>query len=214
LGTYQKDNYNIHSFSLKNVVTAPVVGLSVIQKWPYAPYHQMVASLPYAARASIFFLTMAVLTLVIYSIRINVSQIALLGALFLLPFLILMSGDFPYPKNLSPGDLAPYLVKMIPVVSLLPLGVAYYILRKKVSKEPLWLVLSLMALFMGGYVFLGFLGDEQKRNSTEALIQASLIGYVFLLTLFTRLRAIGTSDNKSLSKVREWFARRRKKEKQ
>jgi RsiW-degrading membrane proteinase PrsW (M82 family) len=103
---------------------------------------------------------------------------------------------------------------MTPVVSLLPLGIAYYILRKKVSKEPLWLVLLLMALFMAGYVFLGFLGDEQKRNSTEALIQAALIGYVFLLTLFTRLRSIGTSGNKPFSKVREWFARRRKKEEQ
>lgn len=214
MDTHQKDNYNIHSFSLNHVVTAPVIGLSVHQKWPYAPYHQMVVSLPYAARASVFFLTMVVLTLIIYGIRVNTSQVALLGALFLLPFLISMSGYFPYPKALNMGDLAAYQIKMIPVISLLPLGIAYYTLRSKVPKEPLWLILLLMALFMGGYVFLGFLGDEQKRNSAEALIQAGMIGYTFLLTLFTRLRAIGSSENKPFAKIREWLARRRRKENQ
>jgi hypothetical protein len=125
-----------------------------------------------------------------------------------------MSGYFPYPKALNMGDLAAYQIKMIPVISLLPLGIAYYTLRNKVPKEPLWLILLLMALFMGGYVFLGFLGDEQKRNSAEALIQAGMIGYTFLLTLFTRLRAIGSSENKPFAKIREWLAHRKRKENQ
>lgn len=156
----------------------------------------MVAAMPYAARASLLFLSMVMLTWIIYGVQVDMQRAALLGGLFLLPFLIMMSGYFPRPDFIYIGDMAAYQVKMMPVLSLLPVGMAYYLLRKVLSKEPLWLTLLLMELSMGGYVLLSFIGDEQKRNAAEALIQAGLIGYLFLLVLFTRLRVIGSTEKK------------------
>lgn len=206
MDTYQEGKYKIYKFNLDRVVTTPNIGLSIIQKWPYAPYHQMISAMPYAARASLLFLTLATLTWIIYGFQVDMQKISLLGSLFLIPFLILMSGYFPHPDFIYTGDLAKYQVTMTPVISLVSVGVAYYLLRKTLPKEPLWLTLLLMELSMGGYVLLSFIGDEQKRNATEVLIQASSIGYVFLLTLFTRLRAIGTAKMKRTSKIRSWVS--------
>lgn len=207
MDTYQEGKYSIYKFSLDQAVTTPNMGLSIIQKWPYAPYHQMVAAMPYAARASLLFLSMVMLTWIIYGVQVDMQRAALLGGLFLLPFLIMMSGYFPRPDFIYIGDVAAYQVKMMPVLSLLPVGMAYYLLRKVLSKEPLWLTLLLMELSMGGYVLLSFIGDEQKRNAAEALIQAGLIGYLFLLVLFTRLRVIGSTEKKNTEKIGNWFAR-------
>jgi len=190
---------------------APIMGLSVTQKWLYAPYHQMIVSLPYAARASLLFITMAVLTLLICGVRVNIGPIALLGALFLFPFLILMSGYFPYPDSVTPDNLAVYQVRMTPLISLVSLILAFLLLKKTTPRLPLGLVLLLMALSIAGYVFIGFLPDEQKRNSTEALIQACLIGYIFALTLSMRLLSLGASG-KFFAKVKKWFARSKARE--
>lgn len=212
MDTYQEGKYNIYKFSLDQAVTTPNMGLSIIQKWPYAPYHQMVAAMPYAARASLLFLSMVMLTWIIYGVQVDMQRAALLGGLFLLPFLIMMSGYFPRPDFIYIGDVAAYQVKMMPVLSLVPVGMAYYLLRKVLSKEPLWLILLLMELSMGGYVMLSFIGDEQKRNAAEALIQTGVIGYLFLLTLITRLRSIGSAEKRIPSIFRKWvFGFRRKR---
>ena len=205
LDTYKEGKYNINKFSLDRAVTTPNMGLSIIQKWPYAPYHQMVVAMPFAARASLFFLTVVMLTWIIYGVQIDLQKIALLGSLFLLPFIIMMSGYFPHPDFIYTGNIAAYQVKMMPILSLLSIVLAFYLLRRNVHKELLWLTLLLMEISMGGYVLLSFIGDEQKRNATEALIQVGVIGYIFLLTLFTRLRAIGLSGSKQPSRVRTWL---------
>lgn len=191
---------------------APYMGLSVPQKWPYAPYHQLSVALPYAARAFLFFLVVAVLTLLIFGLKVDLGQIALLGILFIFPFLILMSGYFPYPDLISPSNLAVYLIGMTPVISLIPLVMAFLLLRKTIPRLPLYLVLLLMALFMAGYVFISFLPDEQKRNSAEALIQSALIGYVFLLTLYTRVRGVGGTSWKWFASIRSRFLSSKTKE--
>jgi len=191
--------YKFYTFSVDRAVMAPYMGLSVIQEWPYAPYHQLSIALPYAARAYLFFIVMAVLTLLIYGIKVDMGQVALLGILFTLPSLLLMSGYFPYPDLILPADLATYMIGMTPVISVLPITLAYFLLRKTLPRQPLYLVLLLMTLFRAGYIFISFLPDEQKRNSTEALIQSGMIGYVFLLTLYTRVRTSGGAGGK-------WFA--------
>jgi hypothetical protein len=195
LDTTEAPPYKFFSFSVERAVMAPYMGLCVSQQWPYAPYHQMIVSLPYAARASLLFLSMAALTLLICGVTVDMRQIALLGTLFMLPFLILMSGYFPYPDFVPPAQLVMYQIGMLPVISLAPLVTAFFLLKKSTPHLPLELVLFLMALAMAGYVFIGLLPDEQKRNSTETLIQACLIGYVFFLTLYMRLRALGSSMN-------------------
>lgn len=191
--------YKFYTFSVDRAVMAPYMGLSVIQEWPYAPYHELSIALPYAARAYLFFMVMAVLTLLIYGTKVEMGQVALLGILFPLPFLILMSGYFPYPDLVSPANLATYMIGMTPVISIPPIAMAYFLLRKNMSCQPLYLVLLLMTLFMAGYIFISFLPDEQKRNSTETLIQSGMIAYVFLLTLYTRVRTNGGMTGK-------WFA--------
>lgn len=205
LDTYEEGKYNINKFSLDRAVTTPNMGLSIIQKWPYAPYHQMVVAMPFAARASLFFLTVVMLTWIIYGVQIELQKIALLGSLFLLPFIIMMSGYFPHPDFIYTGNIAAYQVKMMPILSLLSIVIAFYLLRRNIPKEPLWLTLLLMEISIGGYVLLSFIGDKQNRNATEAFIQAGIIGYIFLLTLFTRLRAVGSSGSRQPSKFRIWL---------
>lgn len=168
---------------------APSLGFSVKQYWPYAPYQELIVALPYVARAALLFFPIAALTLLICGVPVDLRQFALLGGLFLLPFFILMSGYFPYPGSITPAEFAGYQVRMLPVLSVLSLIPAFILLRK-IPRMPMVLVLFLMALAMGGYAFIGLLPDEQKRNSTETLVQACGIGYLFLLTLYTRLRSI------------------------
>ena len=182
-----KDGETQHiSYSIEHAIMASDLGFSVKQYWPYAPYYEMTAALPYAPRAGLLFLPFAALTLIICGVKVDLHQLALLGVLFLLPFLVLMSGQVPAPAFIGGEQFAGYQMKMLPVLSLVSLTLAFLILRKT-PRLPLTLVLLLMALAMGGYVFIGLLPDEQKRNAAETLIQACLIAYLFLLTLYTRL---------------------------
>ncbi len=146
-------------------------------------------TLPLAARASMLFLALAVITLLICSVEVRPSRIALLGLLFLAPFLVLMSGGIPHPASVSMERFASYQIRMLPVIVLLPLIIAFFILRK-IPRIPLVLVLILMALFAGGYPLIGLLNDEQMRNAFEAILQVGMIAYVFLLALFTRLSKV------------------------
>jgi hypothetical protein len=163
--------------------------MSLIQQWPYAPYQAMIVTLPLAARASMLFLTLAVITLLLCSVEVCPSQLALLSLLFLVPFLVLMSGGVPHPASVSMEQFASYQIRMLPVITLLPLSLAFSILRK-VPRVPLILILILMALFAGGYPLIGLSVDEQKRKAFETIAQAGMIVYIFLLALFTRLSRI------------------------
>ena len=179
---------NYVSYSIDHAIMSSDLGFFSAQGWPYAPFYEMTAALPYAPRAALLFLPFAALTFLICGVRVDLRQFALLGALFMLPFLVLMSGQVPAPDSVGGEQFAGYQVKMLPVLSLVPLTLAFIILRKT-PRLPLTLVLFLMALAIGGYLFIGLLPDEQKRNAAETLVQACLIAYLFLLTLYTRLRS-------------------------
>jgi hypothetical protein len=158
------------------------------QGWPYAPYHEMIVTLPYAARASTLFLSLTALTLLICGVPVSLRQVTLLACLFTVPHLILMAGGVPAPKSIAPAQFAGYQVKMLPVISILLLVLAFITLRK-LTRLPLVLTLVLMALFMAGYPFIGLLPDEQKRNTFEGMVQVAMIAYVFALTLYVRVRS-------------------------
>jgi hypothetical protein len=175
------------TFKIERAIMAPSMGFSYKQYWPYAPYQEMIVTLAYAPRAALLFFAMAALTLLICGVPLSLRQFALLAGLFLMPFLALMSGYVPYPDSITPAQFAGYQMKTLPVLSLVSLAMAFAVLRKT-PRLPAVLILLLMALAMGGYAFIGLQPDEQKRNAAETLIQAGLIGYIFLLTLYTRLR--------------------------
>jgi hypothetical protein len=175
-------------FLIDHALMAPSVGVGGKQSWLYAPYHEMIVALPYAARASLLFFSIAALTFLICGVPVNLRQLVLLGGLFILPFLMLMSGYVPYPDAVAPAQFASYQMKMLPILSGIPLIISLFLLRK-IPRLPLVLVLLLMALAMAGYAFIGLSPDEQKRNAVETLIQACLIGYIFFLTLYIRLRS-------------------------
>ena len=167
--------------------------MSLIQQWPYAPYQAMIVTLPLAARASMLFLTLAVITLLLCSVEVRPSQFALLGLLFLVPFLILMSGGVPHPDSVSMEQFARYQTKLLPVITLLPLVFAFFVLRK-IPRLSLILILILMALFAGGYPLIGLMIDEQKRKAFETIVQVGMIAYVFLLALLTRLSKVNRQE--------------------
>lgn len=183
--------YKIVNWKIEKAILAPRLGLDLREHWPYAPYHEMIVTLNYTARALLFFLCLTVLTLIIYASEVRLAQIALLGGLFLVPSLILMAGGVPHPESITPALFAGYQIKMLPVISILPLALAFWLLRK-LPRLPLVLMLILMALFMAGYPFSGLL-DEQKRNAFAAIVQAAMIAYIFALTLFARLKGQGKS---------------------
>jgi len=179
----------VEIFSIDRAIMATSMGISLKQFWPYAPYQEMIVTLTYAARAALLFFPIAALTCLICGVPVSLRKFALLAGLFLLPFLVLMSGVFPYPDSVSPAQLAGYQVRMLPVLALLTVVMAEPHLRRT-PRLPVVLTLLLMALAMGLYALIGLMPDVQKRNATETMIQAGLIGYIFLLALFTRLRPI------------------------
>lgn len=183
-----KDSYDFITWTIERSIISPRLSVYTREGWPYAPYHEMIVTLPYAARASILFLSLAALTLLICGAPVSLRQVALLACLFAIPHLILMSGGVPAPKSITPAQFADYQVKMLPVISILPLVLAFITLRK-LTRLPLVLTLALMALFMAGYPFVGLLPDEQKRNAFEGMVQVAMIAYVFALTLYVRVRS-------------------------
>jgi hypothetical protein len=173
------------TWKIDRAIVAPHLGLSMHQGWPYAPYQEMIVTLPYAARASVLFLALAVLTLLICTTEVRLPSLALLAGLFTVPFWVLISGGIPHPAWVNSAQFAGYQAKMLPVIAILPVVLAFFVLRK-IPRLPLVLILLLLALAAGGYPLIGLL-DEPKRKSLETFIQAGMIAYVFGLTLVVRL---------------------------
>jgi hypothetical protein len=180
------------TWKIDNAIVSPKLGFSLIQGWPFAPRQEMLVILPYAGRASILFLALVVLTLVICNADVRLPSLAFLSVLFMLPFLLLMSGVIPHPVWVTSAQLADYQVKMLPVITLLSIVLAFFVMRRS-PRLPFVLILVFMALFIGGYPLIGLL-DEQKGKSIETLVQVGIIAYVFLLTLILRLRKVGEAE--------------------
>lgn len=178
--------YQTVTWSIEPSIIAPVLGIVLPQRWPYAPHQEMIEALPYAARASVLFLSLTMLTWLICGASIKLWQIGILAGLFTLSFVPLLAGGLPTPSTITSAQLASWQVKMLPVLAIVPLTIAWLLLRQ-VPRLPLTLILLLMALFIGGYPLISFLPDEQKRNAAESLVQVGMIAYVFSLSLFIRV---------------------------
>lgn len=190
--------YQIITWKIDQAILAPRLGVFRTQSWPYAPYQEMIVTLPYAARALLLCLSMLTLTLLICNEPVRLRPIALLACLFAIPFLLLMAGGLPAPKAIPPAHFADYQVKLLPVLAVLPLSLAFITLRK-LPRLPLILSLSLMAFFLAGYPFIGLLTDEQKRNAVEEIMYVGLIAYTFGLVLYIHLRKSSESVNSSIA---------------
>jgi hypothetical protein len=175
------------TWRIENSIAAPRLGMYPNQSWLYAPSHALIAALPFAARGLLLFLSMTAFTLLITGVPIDLRGLAQLAALFCLPFIFLMAGSLPSPWFILPRNWALLQVKMLPVFSLLPLGLAFLILRG-VPRLPRALILLLMLLFLSAYPLAGLIPDEQKRNAVLGGVQVGMIFYTFALTLFVRIR--------------------------
>jgi len=192
-------NENLHStitWTIDRSILSPHLGVDLWEGWVYSPYHELMVTLPYAARALVLFLSLATVTQVIGRAPVNLRQLALLACLFVFPYLLLMTGAVPAPKTVSPAEYAVYLLKALSVISTFSLLLAFIILRK-LQRLPLVLTLVLMALFLIGYPLVGLLPDEQQRGAAEGMIQAGMIGYVFGLALYGRVRSMRQSEGES-----------------
>jgi hypothetical protein len=179
--------YKLIHWSIERSFMAPVMGIYFPQQWPYAPYHEMIAALSYAARSAVLYLALAAITLLVFGLPVSLRQFALLAALFALPFLPLLAGGLPHPASLPPEGVAAWQVKMLPLLSLIPLVLAFFTLRG-IRLLPLVLLLLWMAFFINFYPLLSLQMDEQKRIAAENLVQAGMIAYVFVISIFVRLR--------------------------
>jgi hypothetical protein len=179
--------YQVITWTISQAIVAPRLGMSLRQHWAYAPYHAMIVTLPYAPRGFILCFSLVMLTFLLCRAPVRLRQIALLACLFALPYLILMAGGLPAPSSIPPDQLAQYQVNLLPVISLILLGLAFMVLRGQ-ARLPMLLVLAIFTLFMAGYPFIGLLPDEQKRNTYEGIIQVVMLAYLFLLVLWMRVR--------------------------
>ena len=178
------------TWRIVDAIAAPRMGTYMTQGWPYSPFHSLLVVLPYAAKALLFFLSLATLTLLIARIPIDLWQLAALAALaalFCIPFLILMSG-LPRPAAISPDDWDLWQVRMLPLLAVIPVIPGYLVLRGIPSFARL-LILMLMVLFVGVYPLSGTIPDEQRRNAILGGVQAGMIFYIFAYTLYIRVRA-------------------------
>ena len=112
---------------------------------------------------------------------------AVLGFLFILPYLPVMAGGYPYPGLITPMDWKNWQIAMLLITSLIPLIIAYFTLRGSMDRLPLVLVLILLAGFMAVYPLISLMQEEATRNAVESFIQAGMIFYIFILTLVIRL---------------------------
>jgi hypothetical protein len=160
-------SYKFITWTIDRAILSPRLGVDLRQYWPYAPYQEMVQVLPLAGRPLIFFLSLLMLTLLICGAPVELRRIALTAGLFMLPFLVLMAGGLPHPASITPAKFAGYQVRMLPILAVPVLAIAFFILRK-LPRTPLILILVLMALFMGGYALVGLLPDEQNEISSKA----------------------------------------------
>ncbi len=174
------------TWKITNAIAAPRMGTYMTQGWRYAPSHTLLVVLPYAARALMFFLALAALTFLIAGEPIDLRRLALLGALFCVPALILMSG-LPVPGGVPPANWGLWQARMLPLLALLAAGPGYLILRDT-PPLPRALILTLMVIFSGIYPLAGSIPDEQQRNAILGGAQAGMILYIFAYTLFTRIR--------------------------
>ncbi|MBN1430057.1 MAG: hypothetical protein JXB07_16930 [Anaerolineae bacterium] len=187
--TREEPPYQITTWRIDRAIIGPRLGVDLRQMWPYDPYYNLIATLSYAARALVLFLCLVVLTLLICDVPVWPRQMALMASLFALPFLVLMAGDFLRLVSLTPRQFTDWQLWALPVLSILSLSLAFITLRKT-PRLPLALVLLIMAAFINGYIRVGLLPDEQKRNAAESMVQVGMIAYVVLLTLFIRVRSI------------------------
>lgn len=176
------------TWEVENSIAAPRIGTYMTQGWPYSPSHALLVVLPYAARGLLYFLAMTAFTLLIVGAPIELRQLALLAALFCVPFLILMAG-LPVPGLVSRQNQALFLVGMLPVLTLIPVGLGYWTLRA-VPALGRGLIIVLMVLFLCLFPRIGLLPDEQQRNAILGGVQAAMIFHIFALTLFVRLRRV------------------------
>ncbi len=179
--------YKIFTWKIEKAQIAPHLGISFHQKWPYAPYHQMIASLQNAAHDAALFLCLAALTLLILGDELRLERLALLAGLFALPYWVLMSGGVPLPESVLPAQFAEAQVKALPVLAVLPLVLTLFVLRGH-SRTGTALVLLLMAVLMLGHPLLETVPEEPKRRAIESAAQIGPVGYAAGLSLFAVVR--------------------------
>ncbi len=182
LDVNRQEPYNILTWSIDRTEGAPSMGLSMLQRWPYAPYQEMVMALRYGRADALLFLCLAALTLLLCRQGLPLGRLALLGGLFLLPYWLLMTGGMPLTALVSPTQFAAAQVKLLPALALLPLALSVFILRDKP-----WPVIVLMTALMGllilGHPLLELQTDAAKREAALHAVQTGLVIYPFAIAL-------------------------------
>jgi hypothetical protein len=162
-------------WSLDRMVMAPSIGVYFFEAPKTALTDKAARVARYSPRALGLLAVLIVLSMMILSIPVDLSRLALSLGIFCGQFLALM-GFGILGGNYLAGLLA----------SGLAAGALQLILwwRRPYAQ----LILSLVALFGLGYPFAGLLQQEGQRNAFDGLVLTAIILYLFALILFARLR--------------------------
>jgi hypothetical protein len=164
------------TWRLNQAITTAGMGVALVQpEQPGEKVLRVLANSPYA-------LTMLgailALTLLILGLEIHFLDLALLGGIYSVQFLIMagMSDTFlGFWGSLILGAAA-------------TLFLTYLLYRKLPSRPIRWLLLALVAFFTVGYPLSGLLEQNTAMNAFQSLVQVAMIVYLFSLTLIARLR--------------------------
>jgi hypothetical protein len=167
---------SVLTWRLNQAITTAGMGVALVQpEQPGAKVLRVLANSPYA-------LTMLgailALTLLILGMEVRFLDLALLGGVYCVQFLVMagVSDTFlGFWGSLILGAAA-------------TLFLTFLLYRTLPSRGVRWLILGLVAFFTVGYPLAGLLETDIAMNAFQSLVQVGMIVYLFTLTLLARLR--------------------------
>jgi hypothetical protein len=166
------------NWKIDRAIMAPMLGVVFVIPARPVLSKDVLDILPRAARGLVLLLSLAVISLVICGLNVELWRLALIGGIFAAQFL---------------GVLAIYPAVNNYVLPILLLGALALIIDRlilgRLPRLPLALILIQVVIFGIAYPFSGLLPGERERNALDGAVQIGMIIYIFGLTLYTRVRS-------------------------
>ena len=165
------DRGSILTWNFDRAITVAGMGVALLQpEQPGADVLRVLWSSPYALT---LLATMLALTFIIWGRPVQFLDLALVGAVYCVQFLLMASiSDFLF------GFLGSILVG-----ALLTMGLAILLFRRIESRKLRWIIYLLTGFFTIVYPLSGLLQNVIQRNAFDNLVLVGMIIYLFSLAL-------------------------------
>jgi CDP-diglyceride synthetase len=173
---------SILTWKLDRAITMAGMGVALLQ--PEQPGAQVLRVLVISPYALSLLVAMLALTLLIWGLEVRFIDLALLSAVYTMQFLLMSA-----LSDVFFGFWGSLVVGM-----LLTLLLTYFLFRKLPSKALRWIVYGLVGFFTIIYPLSGLITELSQQNAFSMLLQAGLIIYITLLSLYVRQRSVAEPE--------------------